>query len=70
MATLHKFDGGGYAFLEGGFPYSAGVVAELHTPLPLAPLLVLGTYWPAQWAIAMSVAPRGPDGSMHGGRSR
>lgn len=28
MATLHKFDAGGYAFLEGGFPYSAGVVAQ------------------------------------------
>lgn len=28
MATLHKFDAGGYAFLEGGFPYSAGVAAQ------------------------------------------
>lgn len=28
MATLHKFDAGGYAFLEGGFPYSAGVIAQ------------------------------------------
>ena len=27
MGTLHKFEAGGYAFLEGGFPYSAGVVA-------------------------------------------
>lgn len=27
MATLHKFEPGGYAFLEGGFPYSAGVAA-------------------------------------------
>ncbi len=27
MATLHSFGDGGYAFLEGGFPYSAGVVA-------------------------------------------
>ena len=28
MATLHKFDAGGYAFLEGGLPYSAGVIAQ------------------------------------------
>ena len=27
MDTLHKFDAGGYAFLEGGFPYSQGVAA-------------------------------------------
>lgn len=27
MGTLHTFEAGGYAFLEGGFPYSAGVVA-------------------------------------------
>jgi len=27
VATLHKFEAGGYAFLEGGFPYSAGVIA-------------------------------------------
>jgi hypothetical protein len=27
VATLHKFAPGGYAFLEGGFPYSQGVVA-------------------------------------------
>lgn len=27
MQTLHKFDAGGYAFLEGGFPYSQGVIA-------------------------------------------
>lgn len=27
MSTLHRFDPGGYAFLEGGFPYSAGVIA-------------------------------------------
>ena len=27
MATLHKFEPGGYAFLEGGFPYSQGVAA-------------------------------------------
>ncbi len=27
MATLHRFDRGGYSFLEGGFPYSAGVAA-------------------------------------------
>lgn len=27
MGALHQFDAGGYAFLEGGFPYSAGVVA-------------------------------------------
>ena len=27
MATLHKFEPGGYSFLEGGFPYSAGVAA-------------------------------------------
>lgn len=27
MDTLHQFKDGGYAFLEGGFPYSQGVVA-------------------------------------------
>lgn len=27
VGTLHKFDAGGYAFLEGGFPYSAGAIA-------------------------------------------
>lgn len=27
MGTLHRFDPGGYAFLQGGFPYSAGVIA-------------------------------------------
>ncbi len=27
MGTLHKFEAGGYSFLQGGFPYSAGVVA-------------------------------------------
>jgi hypothetical protein len=27
MGTLHRFEPGGYAFLEGGFPYSAGVAA-------------------------------------------
>ena len=27
MSTLHAFEPGGYAFLEGGFPYSQGVVA-------------------------------------------
>jgi len=27
MATLHSFPDGGFAFLEGGFPYSQGVVA-------------------------------------------
>lgn len=27
MATLHQFEAGGYAFLEGGFPYSQGVIA-------------------------------------------
>jgi hypothetical protein len=27
MSTLHAFDDGGYSFLEGGFPYSQGVVA-------------------------------------------
>ena len=27
MTTLHRFEPGGYAFLEGGFPYSQGVVA-------------------------------------------
>jgi hypothetical protein len=45
MPTLHKFDAGGYAFLEGGFPYSAGVIAQpgfaivrarLHRVLPVA----------------------------------
>ena len=27
MSPLHRFDPGGYAFLQGGFPYSAGVIA-------------------------------------------
>jgi hypothetical protein len=27
MARLHRFEPGGFAFLEGGFPYSQGVVA-------------------------------------------
>lgn len=27
MTTVHSFDDGGFAFLEGGFPYSAGVAA-------------------------------------------
>ncbi|MEK9719558.1 MAG: hypothetical protein VW257_00590 [Quisquiliibacterium sp.] len=27
MSILHSFDAGGYAFLQGGFPYSAGVIA-------------------------------------------
>lgn len=27
MSTLHPFEPGGYQFLEGGFPYSAGVIA-------------------------------------------
>lgn len=27
MATLHRFEPGDYAFVEGGYPYSAGVVA-------------------------------------------
>lgn len=27
MPTLHKFEAGGYAFLEGGFPYSCGAIA-------------------------------------------
>ena len=45
MPTLHKFDAGGYAFLEGGFPYSAGVIAQpgfaivrarFHRVLPVA----------------------------------
>ena len=28
MSTLHRFDPGGFNFLEGGFPYSAGVIAQ------------------------------------------
>jgi hypothetical protein len=28
VATLHEFAAGGYAFLEGGYPYSQGVVAR------------------------------------------
>lgn len=28
MSTLHPFHPGGFAFLEGGFPYSAGVIAQ------------------------------------------
>jgi hypothetical protein len=28
MATLHQFPAGGYAFLEGGYPYSQGVIAQ------------------------------------------
>jgi hypothetical protein len=28
MATLHQFEAGGYAFLEGGYPYSQGVIAR------------------------------------------
>lgn len=28
MATLHPFESGGFDFLEGGFPYSAGVIAR------------------------------------------
>jgi hypothetical protein len=27
MTMLHRFDPGGFAFLEGGYPYSAGVIA-------------------------------------------
>ena len=27
MAELHNFNAGGYAFLEGGFPYSQAVIA-------------------------------------------
>jgi hypothetical protein len=27
MTTLHRFEAGGFAFLEGGYPYSAGVIA-------------------------------------------
>ncbi len=45
MPTLHNFEAGGYAFLEGGFPYSAGAIAlpgftivraRLHRVLPVA----------------------------------
>ena len=45
MATLHNFEAGGYAFLEGGFPYSAGAIAlpgfaivraRFHRVLPVA----------------------------------
>ena len=32
-------------------------IDRFHTPLPLAPLLVLGTYYPAQVLIALSIAP-------------
>lgn len=28
MSTLHRFEPGGFDFLEGGFPYSAGVIAR------------------------------------------
>jgi hypothetical protein len=28
MAQLHRFEPGGYQFLEGGFPYSQGVIAQ------------------------------------------
>ena len=28
MAQCHRFDPGGYIFLEGGFPYSQGVIAQ------------------------------------------
>lgn len=34
-------------------------IDRFHTPLPLAALLVLGTYWPAQLLIALSVRPPG-----------
>lgn len=34
-------------------------IDRFHTPLPLAPLLVLGTYWPAQLLIALSIAASG-----------
>lgn len=45
MATLHQFGEGGYAFLEGGHPYSQGVIAlpghrleraRFARPLPIA----------------------------------
>jgi hypothetical protein len=45
VPTLHQFAPGGYAFLEGGFPYSAGVIAQpgfalqrarFAQPLPMA----------------------------------
>jgi len=45
VPTLHNFEAGGYAFLEGGFPYSAGAIAlpgfsivraRLHRVLPVA----------------------------------
>jgi uncharacterized membrane protein YhhN len=32
---------------------------RFHTPLPLATLWILGTYWAAQWLIASSLPPRG-----------
>ncbi len=44
MSMLHSFDAGGYAFLQGGFPYSAGVIAlpgfaivrmRLQRPMPV-----------------------------------
>lgn len=28
MSRLHSFEAGGYSFLEGGFPYSQGVIAD------------------------------------------
>jgi len=45
MPGLHSFDSGGYDFLEGGYPYSAGVIARpgfeirrvrFAQPLPMA----------------------------------
>lgn len=45
MSTLHPFETGGFDFLEGGFPYSAGVIARpgfeirrvrFGQPLPMA----------------------------------
>jgi uncharacterized membrane protein YhhN len=32
---------------------------RFHTPLPLASLWILGTYWAAQWLIASALPPRG-----------
>lgn len=46
------------------FVLSDGLLAwdRFASPLPLAPLWVLSSYWAAQWCIARSVAPEGRHG--------
>lgn len=46
------------------FVLSDGLLAwdRFASPLPLAPLWVLSTYWAAQWCIARSIAPEGRRG--------